>query len=279
MTGSALVLGGGGVAGIAWEIGLLHGLCEADVDLTGADTVVGTSAGAVAAAQITSGTPLADLYRAQVEGHAGELLANPGRGFLLTFMVAMLRSRDPQKFRKRIGASALRADTVSEAERRVVIESRLPAHEWPDRRVLITAVDAVTGEFVVFDRDAGVPLVDAVGASCAVPGIWPPVTIGGRRYIDGGVRSAANVDLAAGADRIVVIAPIARGGGPMPKVATEVAALPGDVPVALVTPDAASLRAFGRNPLDPAVREPSARAGYAQAASVADAVRTAWTAR
>jgi len=70
----------------------------------------------------------------------------------------------------------------------------------------VTAVDAATGEFRTFDRDSGVPLVQAVAASCAVPGVYPPVTIGGRRYVDGGMRSAANVDLAAGVERVVVLA-------------------------------------------------------------------------
>ena len=57
---TALVLGGGGITGIAWEIGVLAGLAEAGVDLTGADLVVGTSAGSVVGAQITSGAPLED---------------------------------------------------------------------------------------------------------------------------------------------------------------------------------------------------------------------------
>jgi NTE family protein len=171
---------------------------------------------------------------------------------------------------------ALRTPTADEADRRAAIASRLPVREWPATALRLTAIDAASGEFVVFDRDSGVPLVDAVAASCAVPGVWPPVTIGGRRFIDGGMRSAANADLAEGAERAVVLAPITRGGGPMPKVATDVAAL-APMPVALVSPDAASTAAFGRNPLDPAVRAPAARAGFAQAAAEAERVRAAWT--
>ena len=67
---------------------------------------------------------------------------------------------------------------------------------------------ADNGEFVAFEKSSGVSLVDAVAASCAVPGVWPPVTINGRRYIDGGMRSAVNADLAAGYERVVVLAPI-----------------------------------------------------------------------
>ena len=87
---------------------------------------------------------------------------------------------------RRVGAYALAADTVPEAERRAVIESRLQSHEWPSRRIMLIAVDAATGDAVRFDSGSGASLVDAVAASCAVPGIWPPVTIGGRRYVDGG---------------------------------------------------------------------------------------------
>lgn len=272
----ALVLGGGGVAGVAWEIGLLHGLAEAGVDLSDADVVIGTSAGAAAGGQLTSGVPLKDLYERQLAGTSREIVARVGMKLPAAMMVAMLRSgKDAQKFRRHIGAMALRAHTLPEADRLAAIASRLPVHEWPARVLRVTAIDATTGDFVVFDRDSGVPFVEAVAASCAVPGVWPPVTIGDRRYIDGGMRSAANADLAAGAERAVVIAPIIRGGGPMPKVAAEIAAL-APMPVALVSPDEASSAAFGRNALDPAVRGPAARAGFAQAATVADRVRAVW---
>jgi len=140
---------------------------------------------------------------------------------------------------------------------------------------VVTAVDAATGEFRTFDRDSGVPLVQAVAASCAVPGVYPPVTIEGRRYVDGGMRSAANVDLAKGYDRIVVLAPIARGAGPMASVDAQVTGLVARV--AVVTPDQASRTAIGRNVLDPAARAPSARAGRAQAKAEAERVGEAWT--
>jgi NTE family protein len=171
---------------------------------------------------------------------------------------------------------ALAARTVPEAERRAVIEARLPGYEWPLRRLLITAVDAQSGEFVTFDRDSGVSLVDAVGASCAVPGVWPPVTIDGRRYIDGGVRSAANADLANSYDRVVVLAPTTAGMGPIPSVATQVAQL--SASVAVVSPDKQAKQAIGRNMLDPARRAPAARAGREQATAVASAVADVWSA-
>jgi len=277
MSTAALVLGGGGVTGVAWETGILAGLKAAGVDLTGADTVIGTSAGSVVAAQITSGAPLEGLYEAQLAPPTGEIAAKIGIRFYAAMAGTMLLTRNPQRFRRRIGARALTAKTVREAERREVIAHRLPSHDWPERRLLITAIDAATGEFVVFDKNAGVPLVAAVGASCAVPMVWPPVTIGDRRFIDGGMRSSANADLAAGADRIVVIAPLTQGGGVTPKVADQVAALRSRATVALITPDADALSAIGRNVLDPARRAAAARAGQRQAADVAETVRAAWT--
>jgi NTE family protein len=277
MSTAALVLGGGGVTGVAWETGILAGLAAAGVDLTGADTMIGTSAGSVVAAQITSGAPLEGLYEVQLAPPTGEIAAKIGVRFYAAMAGTMLLTRNPQRFRRRIGARALRAKTVPEAERREVIANRLPSHDWPERRLLITAIDAATGEFVVFDKNAGVPLVAAVGASCAVPMVWPPVTIGDRRFIDGGMRSSANADLAAGADRIIVIAPLTQGGGATPKVANQVAALRCGATVALITPDAEALAAIGRNVLDPARRAAAARAGRRQAADVGEAIRAAWT--
>jgi NTE family protein len=144
--------------------------------------------------------------------------------------------------------------------------------------LLVTAVAADDGEFVVFDRDSGVSLVDAVGSSCAVPGVWPPVTVNGRRFIDGGTRSPANVDLAAGCDIVVVLAPITTALRRSMRVGAQAAALPTGTRSIVVTPDSAARRAFGRNVLDPARRAPAARAGRAQAAAVVDAVRAVWDA-
>jgi NTE family protein len=276
--GKALVLGGGGVAGVAWETGLLLGLDEAGVDLTDADLVVGTSAGSVVASQVTTGVPLPELYERQLlhPDLTAERVVDFDVESFTTDLIALLADRpEPQELRRRIGALALVADCVPEAERRSIIESRLPVHDWPDRALVVTAVDAATGEFVAFDRSSGAGLVDAVAASCAVPGVWPPVTIADRRYIDGGVRSTINADLAAGHERVVVVAPF--GVGLAGSIEHEVDALrDGGARVAVVTADAASAGAFGPNPLDPATRRPAAEAGRAQAASVAASVADVW---
>ena len=275
----ALVLGGGGITGIAWEIGVLAGLAEAGVDLTGADLVVGTSAGSVVGAQLTSGADLETLFARQLEPPTGEQAARMTRAALARYAWAVLRSRgDDVGFRRRVGALALAAEqaglTPTEQERLDVIGSRLVSREWPDRDLRVTAVDAETGEFRVLDRTSGVPLLQAVAASCAVPGVYPSVTIDGRRYVDGGMRSPANADLAQGYDRLVVLAPIPRGFGPMASVDAQVTGMV--CRVAVVSPDEAARRAIGRNVLDPAARAGTARAGRAQAAGVAAEVTEVW---
>lgn len=198
----ALVLAGGGVAGIAWELGVLRGLQDVDPDLAdrviAADLIVGTSAGSAVAAQITSGTPLADLYVGQLT------------------------------------------------------------------------------ETVVFTKDSGVALVDAVAASCAVPDIWPPVTINGRRYIDGGVRSGTNADFAVGSDRVLIIIPsLADQPDPFNRLNEEIELLK-PATVLAVYADAASVTAFGSNPLSSATRGPAARAGREVGRSSAAEVAAFW---
>jgi NTE family protein len=276
---TALVLGGGGITGIAWELGVLAGLVEAGVDLSSADLVVGTSAGSVVGAQLRSGVDLQTLYARQLEPAGRERAARLTRGMLARYGLAMLLARrDDAAFRRRLGELACTAAdsgrTPTEEQRRAVIAARLPHAEWSDRSFVVTAVDAESGEFTTFTRESGVELVAAVGASCAVPGVYPPVTIDGRRYMDGGMRSAANADLAAAYDRIVVIAPLPRGVGPMTSVDAQVTGLVSRV--AVVSPDDASLAAIGKNVLDPAAREPAARAGRAQAAGLAARVAEVW---
>ncbi|MEU1396339.1 patatin-like phospholipase family protein [Micromonospora zamorensis] len=273
----ALVLGGGGVTGVAWELGLLAGLVERGVPVTEADLVVGTSAGSVVGALVCSELPVQRFYEEQLAPPSSKVAARLGFATLARLVWAGGRTRDAARSRARIGAMALAARTPSEASQRAVIEARLPEREWPRRRLLVTAVDASSGEFVVFDRDSEVSLVDAVGASCAVPGVWPPVTIGARRFVDGGMRSTVNADLAAGAERVLVLAPTSAAIGPMPRLSAQVDGLrAAGSRVSVLTPDAAARTAIGRNVLDPARRAGAARAGRAQAAAVLDEVAALW---
>jgi NTE family protein len=166
---------------------------------------------------------------------------------------------------------------VDPARRLAAIKARLPAEEWPGRRVLIPAVDAESGAIAVFSRESGVPLLDAVAASCAVPGVWPPVAVDGRCYIDGGVRSMTNADLAAGADRVLIIVPALADAPQLwgRSLAEEIADL-APVAVAVVSADQASVDAFGTNALSPATRAAAARAGRAVGVAAAGRVAALW---
>ncbi|HEY6498428.1 MAG TPA: patatin-like phospholipase family protein [Streptosporangiaceae bacterium] len=278
---NALILAGGGVAGIAWELGVLRGLQDSDPALAArvlaADLVVGTSAGSAVAAQITSGVPLDDLYGRQLSETSAEIEVQLDMEQLLArFTAAVSATASPDEALRAIGALALDTETVAEPVRMTAVAARLPVPDWPDRLMLLPALDALTGQLTAFSKDSGVALADAVAASCAVPGIWPPVTINGHRYIDGGVRSPTNADLAAGYDRILIITP-ADPDQPVPFGALdeEIERLkPGRVHV--VPADAASLAAFGTNPLSPATRGPAARAGREVGRAHAAEVAALW---
>ncbi|OBF36232.1 patatin [Mycobacterium sp. ACS1612] len=277
-TKRALVLAGGGLAGIAWETGILRGIADesqATADaLLAADVLVGTSAGSAVAAQLGSGLGLDALFERQTADSSAELNPNVGIEEITELFLAAMTASDTSKAEKlqKIGAVALQTRTVTEAVRRDVIAQRLPSHQWPDRVLRISAVDTGTGEVVTFDKDSGVELIDAVAASCAVPGVWPPVTIGGRRYMDGGVGSIVNMALADDCDAAVVLVPSGRDT-PSPFSAgagEEVDAFGGTT--LGVFADEQSLAAFGRNPLDPACRVASALAGREQGRRIAAAV-------
>ncbi|ORB74597.1 patatin-like phospholipase family protein [Mycobacterium scrofulaceum] len=281
-TRRALVLAGGGIAGIAWETGVLRGIADASPAaarlLLGADVLVGTSAGSAVAAQIAGGSPLDALFDRQVAESSAEIDSGVDVDSITEMFLTALaepyadgsdRTREQMR---RIGAVALAAKTVAPPVRRRVIAQRLPSHVWPDRTLRITAIDADTGELVAFDRDSRVDLVDAVAASCAVPGAWPPVAIAGRRYMDGGVASLVNLGVAADCDAAVVLVPSAAdapapfGAGP----AAEISSFPGAT--FAVFADHRSLEAFGPNPLDPRCRVASALAGREQGRREAGAV-------
>lgn len=274
MTGDkrALVLAGGGLAGIAWETGVLLGICDeapqAGAALLDSEVLVGTSAGSTVAAQLSSGTPLEELFARQLSDEAGSQEIHPGvaiETITELFLDAMQTpgATKEEKLRK-IGAVAASADTVSESTRRNVIAHRLPSHDWPQRILRIAGIDLDTGKLVVFDNDSGVGLIDAVAASCAVPGVWPPVRIGSRRFMDGGVGSTVNMSVAEDCVAAVALVP-SSAQSPSPwgtGTVAEINAFPGAA--LAIFADVESLQAFGANPLDPACRAPSAQAGRAQ---------------
>lgn len=283
MTTHALVLGGGGVAGISWETGLLVGLAEAGIDLRNADLFLGTSAGSAVAAQITSGLTLDELFQRQANPalQAHELTPQPDfQKMMADFTLAIKEGGTSSALLQRIGALALATPTVSEAQRRDVIVSRLPVHSWPQNRLEIVAIDAFSGERTIFTRESGVELVDAVAASCAVPCIWPPVTINQRRYIDGGTYSMANLDLAAGFDKILVLQPDPPPF-PLPESLEEqIERLQRQgAQIEVINPDEAmkaALASAGGNALDPSLREIAANLGREQSRHELARVAALW---
>lgn len=214
MAKRALVLGGGGPVGVAWEFGLIAGLAREGVRLADADLIAGTSAGSIVGAALAFGRQPEELLATQHEIAEGPAPRGTTDGafdlapLMQQFMKLYTSDAPPQQVRAEIGAFALQAKTaMTEDEWLATFEASetFGAGAWPEKPYMCTAVDAETGEFVTWTKESGVPLVRAIASSCAVPGIFPPITISGRRYIDGGMRSATNADLAAGYEKVVIV--------------------------------------------------------------------------
>ena len=261
----ALVLAGGGVTGVAWETGVLLGLHDAGHDVTnGLDLVVGTSAGSTVGAQILSGTDLADLYAGQIAEKHNEISPQLDLEALATIFGEMaLGGTTTDEQRVRIGELALASTTVDEATRRAVIEKRLPSHDWPTIPLILTAIDALTGEFVTWSKSSGVSLVDAVTSSCAVPSVWPCVTINKRRYYDGGLRNSVNAFLAKGHTDVIVIAPMTAGPSPIVNAELDELRASGST-IRMIVADDEAIEAMGPNSLDPRFRRVAAEHGRRQ---------------
>jgi NTE family protein len=272
-----LVLGAGGHAATAWELGVITGMADAGVDVRNADVIVGTSAGARVGVQITSDLTVEELFQRQVDPHLQTKESAPPIDFTrwrADFMRAKEAQGDAVAVLKRFGKLALQTPSDLQEARWHMIAAALPSHTWAERRLLIVAVDVESGERRAFDRSSGVDLIDAVVASGAVPGIWPAVELRGRRYMDGGVYSIDNADLAMGCNEVLILTLPARV--PPLCVASLDTAVDtlrrGGARVDVVHPDEAAQAAFasvGGNLLDPSVREAAARAGREQGHLVA----------
>lgn len=194
----AVVLGGGGPVGRAWQAGFLTGLISNEVAVEEAKLVVGTSAGAIVGALLTTGADLEPVGEPALR--MGQLV--PG----------LAPSRDT-KVRADFGQAALSAEAMSGAMSGAMSEAEslsrvtlapLAQRDWPIE-FAATAVNALTGEFRVFRAGDRVPLQSAVAASAALPGVYPAITVQGQRYVDGGLRSMLNADQAAGHDALLIL--------------------------------------------------------------------------
>ncbi len=289
-TRTALVLGGGGSTGNAWLIGVISGLLDAGLDVTDADLIIGTSAGSTAAAQLTSATP-GELFAMTLAVPPRQTGGSPQAGgraaglvvdHLERFRSIIAASDDAADMRRRMGAAALEQAAVADRSEawRATVAARFSSRDWPLHRMLITAVDASTGEPVVFDRDSGVDLVDAVAASTSGGG--SAFRIGDRSFIDGGYRSnAENADLAAGYERVLVLSPL--GGRSLypaewgTHLAMQVDELrSGGSDVETMVPPSSAEHMFGANAMEFALRPAAAQVGYEQGSARAEKLIDFW---
>lgn len=256
--------------------GMVAGLRAGGVDLGDADQLSGTSAGACVATVLATGAVDEAVARQRSPDSAEIVVPFDFDRFFAE--IASAREEEPteQAARVRIASMPSLGPPIAVADRLAVIAERLPVHDhWPQRRLLVAVVDAATGELVSFDRGSGADLLEAVAASCALPGVWPPIEINGRRYVDGGIRSLSNADLAGGHDLVVVLVPTAWTDQSRAALDSEIERL-GSARVHVIAADEPSIEAFGANPLDPSTRPPAAEAGISQAKRELRALRELW---
>jgi NTE family protein len=288
MKDRALVLGGGGPVGVAWETGVAAGLAAEGILLGKADFVLGTSAGSFVGAQLARGRDPQSLAEAQIElgrqaasGASGVPAAAPDLTPLMGFIARFPRDDEPsQELLAEVGKFARESATMPEDQftpRFSVLSA--DGGEWPERYAC-TAVDAENGAFKIWRKGDAVPLVSAVASSCAVPGIRPTISIQGRKWMDGGMRSATNIDCAAGYKRVLVLAVVpgeAAAAFMGPRIARERAVVErAGGRVEIVTPDTAAAETFGINLMNESNRAEVTNAGIAQGRREAERLRTFW---
>jgi NTE family protein len=282
----ALILGGGGAVGVAWEIGLLAGLREGGIDAAAADVIVGTSAGSVVGSQIAHGRDPRDLLAAVRTEPPRQQAAGAERdtdAAAKAFGTRAAADEMTPECCAEVGAAALRARTASEADYLAVFEAQNLA-DWPLKPLLITAVDCESGELRVLDAASAVPLPRAISASCAVPALFPAVTIDRRRYMDGGVRSGTSADLALpyAPAAVLILAPLGSSDRGIHRICRQQAEAEArqleaaGAQVRVIHMDHAAVAAGGANLMDSAARVPAAEAGYAHGLRIADDLQPMW---
>jgi NTE family protein len=224
-----IVLGAGGVLGAAWSVGALCAIEEvAGLDPRSAEVLLGTSAGSVLAALLAAGIPAPALrdHQRGVPVPGGVTIdwdhdrdtggALPVRPRLAPGSPDLLRhgALHPRRVRPLVTLAGLLPRGVGSLEPLArAVSSVFPGPEWPRDGLGIVALDYRTGRRVVFGWPGAPPatLAEAVTASCAIPGWYAPVVIGGRDYVDGGPMSSTSADLLAGQplEEVYVLAPTA----------------------------------------------------------------------
>lgn len=273
-----VILGGGGVVGLAWEIGLLTGLDDVAVDLRTASRIIGTSAGAFAAVSWLSHPSLESAFARQIDESSREISAKVDPQLRRSIEAIFEQAQgDAEVAGRLLGDLAKASSTVTQDERFAVVRDRLGTDRWPVGQLGITAIDADTGKRHILDSHSGIGLVEATAASGAVAGIWPMVTAGGRNWIDGGMVSTANAELAADFANAVVIAPSPKNASGS-TVWDEISRLSKNNRCLVVTPDDSSTTAMGSNPLDPTCRAATAQAAREQGRLLGTSILEQWLA-
>jgi NTE family protein len=294
-----LVLGGGGVVGIAWEVGVLAGLARSGaLDPRAAAVIVGTSAGSVVGSRLAVGHDVEALVAEQqvapaptgaAAGDTGSSDRAPRADMSVVMEIFGELRAAPEvtpDVTKVVGAKAMAAPTPPEDRWIASFETTLggPGAAWPaDRDLRIAALDCNTGERRMWtSADAAIaPLPTAVASSCAVPGMFPTVAIGDSRYTDGGVWSVTNADvlLDDALDAVVVVVPTAgapaqQGRRPAFEVEAEQLEAAGTRTIRVV-PGAAFARDIGlMNLMNPAFRAQGVEIGIADGDAAAESVRS-----
>ncbi|HYR79861.1 MAG TPA: patatin-like phospholipase family protein [Candidatus Dormibacteraeota bacterium] len=291
----ALVLSGGGPVCEAWQAGLIVGMAEKGVDLSTVDLIVGTSAGSIVGAQLALSRSASSMPA--FEGARAASMPPPpppgakspaptlDENYLGKKLGELAADKRPaEQVRAEIGAWALSAHAVMSEDAFVSIYTQLfPRKGWTQIPFECVAVDAHDGSTKIFSKDSGVDLARAVASSCAVPGIFPPVTIDGHRYMDGGMRSLTNADLAKGYGVVIVVdfndpsrrSDIGKSFGALADRELKILRDSGST-VESIAPDAATLAAFGPNRQDPTRRKAAFAAGLEQGRIEAQKLKSIW---
>jgi NTE family protein len=281
----AVVLGGGGTVGVAWQTGLLTGLHDAGVELAGASAIVGTSAGALVGALLASGRDVTDALA--ILATVGQKLdvdsLTAGSASFLNASRQAALAADPQQALRTIGAAAQQATTTLTEDDYLSLLDTFDGATWP-AGFRCTAINTDTGELAVWDEESGVPLLHAVAASCVVPMLFPTVTINGARYMDGGLLNHLNATAAPPSDVLLVVSchpiGIPGGAGDNTRAAdiranAEVARLRETTRLVAVEPDFSDLEAPVKM-LDPQIAGRALHIGKRQAEREAATIRAAW---
>ena len=289
MKDRALVLGGGGPVGIAWETGVAAGLAAEGVKLADADFILGTSAGSFVGAQLSGGRDPKALAAQQIElgrnpppRPPGAPTAAPDLTPLMAFIARFPPDGEPGPvLRAEIGRFALDAKAMLTEDQFIAVLSDAASKDgsWPEK-FACSAVDAETGDFKLWRKGDGVPVARGVASSCAVPGIYPPISIRGKRWMDGGMRSATCLDCAAGYKRVVCLAvvPTMATTFMLPRLKREAAKVMAEGGrVEMIVPDEASGAIFGVNLMDANSRAEITEAGIAQGRREAERLKAFWS--